>query len=584
MPGERTQRRLAAILAADVAGYARLMRADEEGTLARLKALRAEVIDRRLDEHGGRIVKLMGDGMLVEFASVVDAVRAALEMQRALAEGDQGVPQASRIAFRVGINLGDVIIDGDDIHGDGINVAARLEGLAEPGGVCLSGGVYDQIRDRLDEAFEDLGEREVKNIDRPVRVWRWVAGAAAPTSTPAPAPAPPEKPSIAVLPFDNMSGDPEQGYFADGITEDIITDLSKVSGLFVIARNSSFAYKGKQVDVREVCNALGVRYVLEGSVRKAGNRVRITAQMIDGLSGGHLWAERYDRDLADIFAVQDEVTREIVGALRVALTAGEESHRERRRKVDPEAYDLLVRGRTRMFQFTAAAVDESRVYLNRAIAIDPDLAAAHALLSLANSVEYVNGWNDAGPDRLKEAVEIAERACRIDPAEPQAFHALALANVWLGNLDAAARAVERAVGLNPNFAGGYAALGQVRDFSGDHEGAIECLERALKLDPHYPIALPLLGRAQFALGRDGEAAANFEERIRRTPDTDMPRAWLASLYGHAGRFDEARRRWDELLEINPNFTVEHLRDVLPYKDPAPLDRLAEGLRKAGLID
>ena len=578
------ERRLAAIMATDVVGYSRLIRADEEGTLAALKGLRADFINPKIAKHHGRIVKLMGDGMLVEFASVVDAVRAALEVQGSLADHDQGVPEESRIAFRVGINLGDVVIDGDDIQGDGVNVAARLEGLAEPGGICVSGGVHDQVRDRIDVAFEDLGEREVKNIDRPVHVWRGLAGGPAAGPGAPSTPTLPEKPSIAVLPFDNMSGDTEQGYFADGITDDIVTDLSKVSGLFVIARNSSFAYKGKSMDVREVCRDLGVRYVLEGSVRKAGERVRINAQMIDGATGGHLWAERYDRDLADIFAVQDEVTREIVGALRVALTADEEGRRAGRRKVDPEAYDLLVRARTRMFVFTPEALVERRALLERAIEIDPELAAAHALLSSANITEYLNGWNDAGPDNLASALEIAERACDIDPAEPQAFHALALANLWIGNFDAAAHAAERAVELNPNFAGGYSALGQVRDFAGDHASAVECAERVLKLDPHYSIALQLLGRAQFALGRDLEAAANFEERIVRNPDTDTARAFLAAIHGHAGRHDEARRRWDELKEINPNYSVERVRQTLPYKDPAPLDRLAEGLRKAGLAE
>jgi adenylate cyclase len=342
------QRRLAAILAADVVGYSRLIRADEEGTLAALKALHSELIDPKLREHRGRTVKLMGDGMLVEFASVVDAVRAATATQSALAERNAAVPESQRIDLRIGVNLGDVVIDGDDIHGDGVNVAARLEGLAAPGGICISEAVYEQVRDRTSLAFEDLGLREVKNIDRPVRVWRWLSGQDVAVADPALAEKPlalPDKPSIAVLPFDNMSGDPEQGYFADGITEDIITEISKISELFVISRNSTFTYKGRAAKVQDVSRDLGVRYVLEGSVRKAGERVRVTAQLIDGHTGGHVWAERYDRGLADIFAVQDDVTAEIVRALEVRLVDAARARPARAETENPEAYDCVLRGR-----------------------------------------------------------------------------------------------------------------------------------------------------------------------------------------------------------------------------------------------
>ncbi len=327
------ERRLAAILASDVVGYSRLIRADEEGTLAALKDLRAELIDPTLAEHNGRIVKLMGDGMLAEFASVVDAVRAAVETQRAVAERNADIQEEKRIEFRVGINLGDVVIDGDDIQGDGINVAARLEGMAEPGGICVSGMVYEGVRDRIDIPFVDMGEQEVKNIDRPVRVWRWIAEAEVTVSVSAEAEEPlalPDKPSIAVLPFTNMSGDPEQEYFADGIAEDIITALSYISGLFVVARNSTFAYKGCSSDVRRIARELGAGYLVEGSVRKAGHRVRITAQLIDGATGGHLWAERYDRDLEDIFALQDEVTGTIAARIEPELGAVERQRAERK--------------------------------------------------------------------------------------------------------------------------------------------------------------------------------------------------------------------------------------------------------------
>ena len=347
------ERRLAAVLIADVVGYSRLIRADEEGTIAALKALRADLVEPAIAQHHGRIVKLMGDGMLAEFASVVDAVRAAAEMQRAVAARNAGLAADERIEFRVGINLGDVVIDGDDIHGDGVNIAARLEALAEPGGICISDSVYEQVRDRVETPFEDAGEHVVKNIDRPVRVFRVGLGAADPAPPPVAAVArggeTPDGPSIVVLPFDNMSRDPDQEYFSDGITEDIITDLSKVPGLFVIARNSAFVYKGKSFNVSDVCRELGVKFALEGSIRKAGNRVRVSAQLIDGAHGGHVWAERYDRDLTDIFEVQDEVTQRTVGALKITLTDAEKAVLEGSGTKNVEAHDCFIRGRALVF-------------------------------------------------------------------------------------------------------------------------------------------------------------------------------------------------------------------------------------------
>ncbi len=578
MADGRARRRLAAILAADVVGSSRLIRADEEGTLDRFKALRQGLLDPKIAGYQGRIFKQMGDGLLAEFASVVDAVRAAVAIQQANAERD------TEIQLRAGINLGDIVVDGDDIHGDGVNVAARMEGLADPGGICISGAVYEQVRDRVEMPFQDLGEQKVKNIDRPVRVWRWAGAAAPPAATEPESPPLPDRPSIAVLPFDNMSGDPEQEYFADGITEDIITDLSKVSGLFVIARNSSFAYKGRNPDLRQVCRKLGVRYLLEGSVRKAGNRVRINAQMIDGATGGHLWAERYDRDLEDIFAVQDDVTRNIVEALKVALTAGEEARREGRRKVDPEAYDCLARARKCLYQFSAEDMVECRAMAERASDLDPGLAPAYALHALALCMEYFNEWNDPRPDHLTRALELARRACATDAHEPQAYHALALTHMWLKNLDDAERAAERALELEANFAAAYAALATVRDYCGRHESAIELAERALRLDPQYDMALQFLGRAQFGLERYDEAEANFKRRLILVPRSDMTRAFLAVLYGHTGRHEEARRMWRDMLEINPDYSVEHLRRIMPYKDPAWFDRFVDGLRKAGIPD
>lgn len=592
MKEDRAQRRLAAILAADVVGYSRLMGDDDESTLNALTAHTVEHIEPCVSNHRGRIFKTTGDGLLAEFASVVDAVACAIAFQEGMKDRNAGSQASPRIEFRIGINLGDIIVQNDDVFGDGVNIAARLEGLCEPGQVYVSGTVYDHADGKIPAAFANLGEHTVKNISKPVRVYRVGPPAAATTETP-PAPdtgaATPgrvqsnhDKPSVAVLAFDNMSGDPEQAYFADGISEDIITDLSKVSGLFVIGRNSSFAYRGKSQDLRQICSELNVRYIVEGSVRKAGNRVRINAQMIDGATGGHVWAERYDRELADIFAVQDEVTREIVGALEVALTDGEQSRRLGRRRVDPEAYDLFIQGRDRLHRFTVLALLESRALLERAIELDPSLSPAYAYLALSYGTEYFNGWNGATRDALLKGLAIAEQACEIDPAEPYAHHALSIISLWLGRFDVSETAAARAVELNPNYAGGHAALGQVRDLTGNHRGAIESAEKVLMLDPHYDVALQLLGRAQFALGDDDQAKANFEERIRRRPRSDTSRAFLIAIQGHAGETEEALRIWEEIMGINPEFSISRLKSVLNYRSPAVMDRLMDGFRKAGL--
>ncbi len=394
----------------------------------------------------------------------------------------------------------------------------------------------------------------------------------------------PDKPSIAVLPFDNMSGDPEQEYFSDGITEDIITDLSKVAGFFVIARNSSFAYKGQSPDIRRVCRELGVRYVLEGSVRRSGQRVRINAQMIDGSTSGYVWAERYDRKLEDIFAVQDEVTRAIIDALMVELGDDERARREARRKINPEAYDHFLRGRQCLDRMSAKSLSDSRVMLMRAVELDPKLAAAYATLAIVHCAEYLNKWNDPSPNHLEQGLEFARKACKTDENEPRAYYALAHSQIWLRNFDEAEPAAQRALQLNPNFAGGLATLGLVRDYSGRHEDAVSFFERALRLDPRYGMALQYLGRSQFALERWDEAERTFNRRLVHAPRSDMTRAYLASLYGHTGRVQDAHRLWQEIMEINPNFSVDHILDVLPFKDPAWFDRYVTGLSKAGLLD
>ncbi len=586
MATEHIRRRLAAILAADVVGYSRLMERDETATHTALTARWKEVLEPLVERHQGRIFKRMGDGVFVEFGSAVNAVECAAALQGAMNAANENSSGDRAIVLRVGVNLGDIMVDDSDLFGDGVNIAARLETLADPGGVAISDSVHQHVHGRVGINFADGGLHEVKNIERPVHIWTWPPNGRIDAAVfEAVADAPPQlpvKPSIAVLPFDNMSGDPEQGYFADGITEDIITDLSKVSGLFVIARNSSFAYKGKSPDVRKVSRELGVRYVLEGSVRKAANRIRINAQMIDGTTGGHLWAERYDRGIEDIFAVQDEVTRTIVGALKVKLTPGEETRREGRAKVDPEAYDLLVRSRQTMMQLSAQASREARGMLERVIAIDPELAAAYARLSIIAFAEYVNQWNDAGPDNLTQSMELARKAIELDDTEPQAHISLALILAWTRSLDEAEVHAERAVALDPNSADAYTALGSIKDYQGRHEDAAALYTRGHRLDPQFDMSLHFLGRALLTLGRFDEAEIAFKRRLTLAPRSDMTRFYLACLYGHTGRHEEARRYWKEMLEVNPNFSLDHLKRILPYRDPTTLDRLVDGLREAGI--
>jgi adenylate cyclase len=585
MATEHIRRRLAAILAADVVGYSRLMERDETATHTALTARWKEVLEPLVEQHQGRVFKRTGDGVFVEFGSAVNAVECAAALQGAMKAANEDMPEDRAIVLRVGVNLGDIMVEDSDLFGDGVNIAARLEMLADPGGVAISDSVHQHVHGRVGIDFADGGLHEVKNIERPVHIWIWSPNgrtkATARIIVEAPPPLP-SRPSIAVLPFDNMSGDPEQGYFADGITEDIITDLSKVSGLFVIARNSSFAYKGMAPDIRKVSRELGVRYVLEGSVRRAANRIRINAQMIDGTTGGHLWAERYDRGIEDIFAVQDEVTRTIVSALKVKLTPSEETRREGRGKVDPEAYDLLVRSRETMLQLSAQASREARGMLERAVAIDPDLAAAYARLSIIAFAEYVNRWNEATSENLTQAMELAHKAIDLDDTEPQAHISLAIALTWARRLDEAERSAERAVALDPNSGDAYTSLGNIRDFQGRHEDAVALYTRAHRLDPQFEMSLHFLGRALLTLGRFDEAEIAFKRRLTLAPRSDMTRFYLACLYGRTGRHEEARRYWQETLEVNPNFSVGHLKQVLPYRDPDTLDRLVDGLRQAGI--
>jgi adenylate cyclase len=585
MSEDRIQRRLAAILAADVVGYSRLMERDEANTLATLKTRRKDIFEPLVTRHHGRVFKEIGDALLVEFGSAVSAVECAADVQQAMAAANDALPEPQRMVLRIGINLGDVMIEGNDLYGDGVNVAARLEGLAEPGGVAISDSVHEHVHGRIAVDFVDRGRHEVKNIARPVHVWAWAPGlngANALAASEAQPPPVPDKPSIAVLPFDNMSGDPEQGYFADGITEDIITDLSKVSGLFVIARNSSFAYKGKAPDIRQVSRELGVRYVLEGSIRRAASRIRINAQMIDGTTGGHLWAERYDRDISDIFAVQDEVTRTIVGALKVKLTPNEEALRGSRSKIKPEVYDLIVRARQVALRLRPESAREARAILERVIALDPSVAIAYARLAITTFAEFANRWNDATPENLTRALELAQKAIDIDETEPQGYIALALVFSWMRRLDEAERAAERALALDPNSADAYTGLGNVREFQGRSEDAVALYTQAYRLDPQWDMALHFLGRSLLQLDRFDEAETAFKRRLTFAPHSDMSRFYLACVYARSGRPDDAKRVWREILEINPTFSAEHVGNVLPYRDPTVVPGLLQSLKEAGI--
>ena len=587
MVEERINRKLAAILAADMVGYSRLMAADEAGTLAALKRHREIVFDPAVAKYNGRIVKRNGEGTIVEFGSVVDAVNCALSLQRsngALHEASG----PSKIVLRIGINLGDVIIEGDDIYGDGVNIAARLEPLAEPGGICVSSIVNESIGNRIDVRLQDGGEVSVKNIDRPLRVWKWHPGATPLAAAKSNATTPESNAStasIAVLPFTNMSGDPEQEYFSDGISEDIITDLSKITGLMVIARNSSFTYKGRSVDARTIGHELGVRSVLEGSIRRAGQRVRITAQLVDAATGGHLWAERYDRDLTDIFEVQDDVTRRIVDALKVTLSPAENARLTAGGTSSLDAYDYVLRGRELLLGKTKnrETFEQSTRLFMRALELDPNYPKAYAALSMAYNLDYQNRWSDDPDSSLPLAKRYAEQAIEKDPNEPFARLVASWAAIFEKDLDRATSEVNTALRLNPNFALAYSNLGSIHNYSGRPLEAIPVLERAMRLDPAFKAQnLHFLGIAHLLSGKYETAAALLRERILLVPGTDFSRVFLASALGYLGEVDEAHRIWRELMEINPKYSFREHFSRQPFRQE-DVERVADGLKKAGLL-
>ncbi len=582
------ERRLAAIMAADMVGYSRLMEADEASTLAKLKALHGELIAPNIGAHGGRIVKTTGDGFLVEFASAAEAVQSAVEIQQSIGERNVSVAAANRIEFRIGINIGEIIIEGDDIYGTGVNVAARLEEIADPGGVYISGSVYDQIENILNLRYDDRGEHRVKNISKPIRGYSVrnaaeiaeLPGAAAFDGTTYEVP---DVPSIAVLPFVNMSGDAEQEYFSDGITEDLITTLSRILGLFVIARTSSFAYKGKSIDVKQVSRDLGVRYVLEGSVRTAGNRVRVTAQLIDALTGLHLWADRYDRDLTDVFALQDEITTNVVKALQVELVEGEQARVWHRSTENVEAWKCLTQAVAQFNSFTGEENRVARRLLEEALRLDPNYAAAWVWLGQIHWHDVRFLWASAPEESLAKAAECAEKARALDETYSELHSLLGAIHLTSGAFEEAISECEAAVSLDPNGAYANAFLGFALNWAGRPEEALNLAQKAMRFSPLHPSwYLGVAAHAYRLLARHEDAAVLYQRAIKQTPDYISPRIGLTANYVEMGRIDEARAQAAEVLRIDPKFSVGRYANTLTYKQPEHAQRSLDALRRAGL--
>jgi adenylate cyclase len=634
------ERKLAAIFSADVKGYSRLMGEDDVGTIRTLTAYR-EVMTTLIQHHRGRVVDSPGDNLLAEFASVVDAVHCAVEVQQALKAKNAELPDQRKMEFRIGINLGDVVVEGERLYGDGVNIAARVEGLATPGGICLSGIAHDQVKHKLALTYENLGAQAVKNIAEAIPVWRvamdeaaaalarqpllhqpspekpkggaahlsrsvWVlagvlliVGTLATFLSPSlltfrpqhsthkePALPLPDKPSIAVLPFTNMSGDPEQDYFSDGLTETLITDLSKISGLFVIARHSVFTYKGQAVKVEQVSQELGVRYVLEGSVQKADNRARINVQLVDGTTGGHLWAERYDRPFANLFTLQDELIREVVAVLHVEMQEAELKRVQRVPSENLTAYEFVLRGLAALnrvgYENSQAANAQARQFFDKALALDPTYAAACALLGATHFNDWLFLWNFT-PETLERAATLAQKAVGLDHSLPLPHLTLGVISLWQKNHEQGMAEIEQAIALDPNWADAYAQLGQALGFVGRPEEGIEVITKAMRLNPRFPNwYLLYLGQEYRNAERCEEALTPLKKGVARNPDFGPARVNLAVCYAHLGRQQEAEAELAKVLQLWPTWALEVERQSAPYKNPADLERYLDGLRKAGL--
>jgi TolB-like protein/Tfp pilus assembly protein PilF len=568
------QRRLAAILAADVAGYSRLMAGDETGTLAQLKRLRAEVIDPRISEFQGRIVGSAGDSLLVEFPSAVNAVEYAVQVQESLARQNSTLPEDRRMAFRIGVNVGDVIAEGDTIYGDGVNIAARLEKLAEPGGICIGSSVYDQVKGKLPYRYESIGAQRVHNIPEPIHAYK--VQSRSPTVARLPTVPPLDKPSIAVLPFANMSSDPEQEYFVDGLADDLITDLSKIPGFLVIARNSTFAYKGRAVDIRSIAKDLGVRYVIEGSVRRSSTRLRINAQLIDATNNSHLWADRFDRDLADVFLLQDEIVGKIVNALTGALPSPVIP--SRRKATNLESYDLFVRGRALVLQ-SPESNRTARPLLEKAIELDPEFADAHAWLAMSHAFAWAYGGQAKEPHHSL-ALAAAQRAVALDPENADAHTILGDLLMYEGDLDKSETELAIALRINPNHANAWAFLGELKVSEGMLLEGVELALKAFRLNPHPPAWYYwLLGYTQYAARQYEDAVQTL--RHEATHQSGSSRLLAASL-AQLGRLDEAKEEARRFLALYPNYSIQHWASIVPFRREADRQHFIDGYAKAGL--
>ncbi|RWK28085.1 adenylate/guanylate cyclase domain-containing protein [Mesorhizobium sp.] len=583
-------RKLAAILAADVVGYSRLAGLDEDRTLARLRALRSDLVDPTIAVYLGRVVKRTGDGALVEFRSVVDAVRCAIEVQNAMLERNAGVPPDRRIEFRIGIHVGDVVEEGDgDLMGDGVNIAARLQGIGEPNGICLSGAAYEQVRDKLKVDFEDIGEKELKNIARPVRVYRVALDRHIASVSTVPDPsggklALPDKPSIAVLPFQNMSGDTEQEYFGDGIAEDIITALSKLRGFFVIARNSSFAYKGKAPDIRQVARELGVRYILEGSVRKAGDRLRVTGQLIHAASGNHIWAERYDRPASDIFAVQDEITHSVVAAIEPQIYAAERLRLQSKAPESLDAWGCVVRAMPYIWTWVIQDEDTGISLLKRAIELDPHYARARSLLAWAFATRVISG-NLEFESGISSALALAQGAIDLDPEDPWAHFAVGYISAFSRRFGPAVEELNEALQRNPNFAFVHIILGVAYGYAGLAEDGLRQLEIARRLSPldqTQAANLSVEGLCHLVAGRYAEAVRAERRAVLMRPNFGTAWRTLTAAAGLAGDLEIARQGLVECKRLQPNLSIEWVEKYHPLIRSEDRARYIEGLRRAGL--
>jgi adenylate cyclase len=612
-----TQRRLAAILSADVVGYSRLMRCDEQATLASLKDSR-QIIARLVAEQGGRVDDTAGDSVLAEFPSVVRAVECALAIQEALRRRNDPLPEDRQMWFRIGINLGDVIADEETIYGDGVNVAARTQALAEPGGISICGPAYEQVKDKLDLNVELLGRQQFKNIAEPVVCYRVVGSTGVPKPVPSSSkpvwigvlvlavvgvivtgafllnvdrdePVVPEYatstvlPSILVLPFDNLSADPEQEYFSDGITTDIITELSRLQSLRVIARSSAFTYKGQTINVADIGRDLGVRYVVGGSVQKAGGRLRVSVQVTDTRTGFDLWGERYDGSVDDLFAVQDEVTRRIVDTLAVQLSPEEQRNLGRAATRSFEAYDLLLQGQEQFRSRTPEGNQRAREDYRRAIELDPEFARAYSALAVAMTAAYWRGWTDAPNETLNHALALARKAVALDDQSPQAYWALGYALLYRKQYEDASKAVKRSIEVAPSYADGYALLALIDNYTGQYERAASLIQKAMDLNPYYTFDYPYnLGRALYGLGRYAKAAKALEKAVQKNQNAVPAHVFLAASYRQLGRQDDAEWEVEQCLMSAPETTLSQIANTLPFKDEAELERLLDDLRQAGL--